>query len=74
LWIAIDLRAAIDTYNTPGFFSPLGHSIYARFLNVSAQDSMNIPTEPIGTIPRPLKLIEAIAKAGDCADPALDLF
>lgn len=26
LWIAIDLRAAIGTYNAPGFFSPLGHS------------------------------------------------
>lgn len=30
LWIAIDLRAAIDTYNVPGFFSPFAHSrIYA---------------------------------------------
>src|ERR1700677_3425326 len=33
---------------------------------------MNIPTEPIGSIPRPLELIEAIAEAGDFADPKLD--
>lgn len=33
---------------------------------------MRIPTEPIGSIPRPLELIEAIAKAGDYADPSLD--
>jgi 5-methyltetrahydropteroyltriglutamate--homocysteine methyltransferase len=33
---------------------------------------MRIPTEPIGSIPRPLALIEAIAKAGDHADPKLD--
>jgi 5-methyltetrahydropteroyltriglutamate--homocysteine methyltransferase len=32
---------------------------------------MTIPTEPIGSIPRPLRLIEAIA-AGDGADPRLD--
>ena len=32
---------------------------------------MNIPTEPIGSIPRPLRLIEAAA-ATDGADPALD--
>jgi 5-methyltetrahydropteroyltriglutamate--homocysteine methyltransferase len=32
---------------------------------------MNIPTEPIGSIPRPLWLIEAIA-AGDGMDPKLD--
>ncbi|HEX7186252.1 MAG TPA: 5-methyltetrahydropteroyltriglutamate--homocysteine methyltransferase [Thermoanaerobaculia bacterium] len=32
---------------------------------------MTIPTEPIGSIPRPLKLIEAIATR-DGADPALD--
>ena len=32
---------------------------------------MTIPTEPIGSIPRPLKLIEAIA-AMDGADPRLD--
>lgn len=33
---------------------------------------MNIPTEPIGSIPRPLKLINALAEAGDFADPRLD--
>jgi 5-methyltetrahydropteroyltriglutamate--homocysteine methyltransferase len=33
---------------------------------------MRIPTEPIGSIPRPLKLIEAIAKSGDHEDPKLD--
>jgi 5-methyltetrahydropteroyltriglutamate--homocysteine methyltransferase len=33
---------------------------------------MMIPTEPIGSIPRPLQLIEAIAAAGDGADPALE--
>ncbi len=33
---------------------------------------MKIPTEPIGSIPRPLKLIEAIAATGDGADPRLD--
>jgi 5-methyltetrahydropteroyltriglutamate--homocysteine methyltransferase len=33
---------------------------------------MKIPTEPIGSIPRPAKLIEAIAEAGDYADPNLD--
>ena len=32
---------------------------------------MNIPTEPIGSIPRPLRLIEAIA-ASEATDPALD--
>jgi 5-methyltetrahydropteroyltriglutamate--homocysteine methyltransferase len=32
---------------------------------------MIIPTEPIGSIPRPIKLIEAVA-ATDGADPALD--
>ncbi len=32
---------------------------------------MPIPTEPIGSIPRPLKLIEAAAGT-DGADPALD--
>jgi 5-methyltetrahydropteroyltriglutamate--homocysteine methyltransferase len=34
---------------------------------------MTIPTEPIGSIPRPPRLIEAVAAAGDHADPALDL-
>jgi 5-methyltetrahydropteroyltriglutamate--homocysteine methyltransferase len=33
---------------------------------------MTIPTEPIGSIPRPLELIEAMAAAGDGADPTLD--
>lgn len=32
---------------------------------------ISIPTEPIGSIPRPLELIEAVAK-GDADDPALD--
>jgi 5-methyltetrahydropteroyltriglutamate--homocysteine methyltransferase len=33
---------------------------------------MNIPTEPIGSIPRPLSLIEAINARGDGSDPSLD--
>jgi 5-methyltetrahydropteroyltriglutamate--homocysteine methyltransferase len=33
---------------------------------------MRIPTEPIGSIPRPIKLIEAIARADDFEDPKLD--
>ncbi len=33
---------------------------------------LTIPTEPIGSIPRPVKLIEAIAQAGDHGDPKLD--
>lgn len=33
---------------------------------------MRIPTEPIGSIPRPAGLIEAIAEAGDYADPKLN--
>ena len=33
---------------------------------------MTIPTESIGSIPRPLHLIEAAAAAGDGADPKLD--
>ncbi len=33
---------------------------------------MKIPTEPIGSIPRPPELIAAIAEAGDYADPKLD--
>src|SRR5271156_445387 len=33
---------------------------------------MKIPTEPIGSIPRPLRLIEAVA-ATDGSDPALEL-
>lgn len=33
---------------------------------------MQIPTEPIGSIPRPTRLIEEIAALGDHADPRLD--
>jgi 5-methyltetrahydropteroyltriglutamate--homocysteine methyltransferase len=33
---------------------------------------MAIPTEPIGSIPRPVQLIEAIKRSGDSADPRLD--
>src|SRR5277367_105765 len=33
---------------------------------------MTIPTEPIGSIPRPLKLQEAVAAAGDGAAPELE--
>ena len=33
---------------------------------------MTIPTEPIGSIPRPLQLIEAVAALGDNSDPKLD--
>lgn len=33
---------------------------------------MTIPTEPIGSIPRPLELIEAVAARGTSDDPALD--
>ena len=33
---------------------------------------MNIPTEPIGSIPRPLSLIQAIGSAADGTDPSLD--
>jgi methionine synthase II (cobalamin-independent) len=33
---------------------------------------MKIPTEPIGSIPRPLGLIDAIAQAGDHEDPSLN--
>jgi 5-methyltetrahydropteroyltriglutamate--homocysteine methyltransferase len=33
---------------------------------------MAIPTEPIGSIPRPLKLIDCIASFGDADDPRLD--
>ena len=32
---------------------------------------MTIPTEPIGSIPRPIELIEAIKKSGS-QDPSLD--
>lgn len=33
---------------------------------------MNTPTEPIGSIPRPPELIEAIEKCGDGGDPVLE--
>lgn len=33
---------------------------------------MTIPTEPIGSIPRPLELLDAIAASGEATDPALD--
>lgn len=33
---------------------------------------MKIPTEPIGSIPRPIELINAIASAGNFEDPTLD--
>jgi len=32
-----------------------------------------IPTEPIGSIPRPVKLIEAVNALGDGTDSRLDL-
>ena len=31
-----------------------------------------IPTEPIGSIPRPPKLVEALTTLGDGTDPRLD--
>jgi 5-methyltetrahydropteroyltriglutamate--homocysteine methyltransferase len=34
--------------------------------------ALSIPTEPIGSIPRPLPLIEAVAALGDHTDPKLD--
>src|ERR1700689_3542239 len=34
--------------------------------------TFSIPTEPIGSIPRPLALIEAVAALGDHDDPKLD--
>jgi 5-methyltetrahydropteroyltriglutamate--homocysteine methyltransferase len=33
---------------------------------------MHIPTEPIGSIPRPLSLIQAVSACGDGTDPSLD--
>jgi 5-methyltetrahydropteroyltriglutamate--homocysteine methyltransferase len=33
---------------------------------------MSLPTEPIGSIPRPIRLLEAIAACGDGTDPSLD--
>jgi 5-methyltetrahydropteroyltriglutamate--homocysteine methyltransferase len=34
--------------------------------------AFSIPTEPIGSIPRPIPLIEAVAASGDHADPKLE--
>src|ERR1700728_2301869 len=34
--------------------------------------TVTLPTEPIGSIPRPLELIRAIGAVGDGTDPALD--
>ena len=36
-------------------------------------EPMTIPTEPIGSIPRPLKLIDAIGRHGG-SDPSLEPF
>jgi hypothetical protein len=33
---------------------------------------MGLPTEPIGSIPRPLELVQAIGPDGDGTDPALE--
>src|SRR5438132_7366144 len=33
---------------------------------------MTVPTEPIGSIPRPLPLIDAVSALGDDTDPKLD--
>jgi 5-methyltetrahydropteroyltriglutamate--homocysteine methyltransferase len=33
---------------------------------------MKIPTEPIGSIPRPLSLIKEVQARGDGTDPSLD--
>ena len=33
---------------------------------------MTIPTEPIGSIPRPLELLDAVTASGDATDPELD--
>jgi 5-methyltetrahydropteroyltriglutamate--homocysteine methyltransferase len=38
----------------------------------SWSEAMNIPTEPIGSIPRPLSLIQAVVSLGDGTDPSLD--
>src|ERR1700685_3253377 len=34
--------------------------------------TVTLPTEPIGSIPRPLELIQAIGAVGDGTDPTLD--
>jgi 5-methyltetrahydropteroyltriglutamate--homocysteine methyltransferase len=41
-------------------------------LTLGRKNSLKIPTEPIGSIPRPPQLIRAIAEAGDFADPSLN--
>lgn len=46
------------------------HKLLANHAHKHIQ--MKIPTEPIGSIPRPPKLIAAIEKAGDFADSSLD--
>ena len=38
----------------------------------AGENRMPLPTEPIGSIPRPLQLLQAIAACGDGADPRLD--
>jgi 5-methyltetrahydropteroyltriglutamate--homocysteine methyltransferase len=35
-------------------------------------ETMTIPTEPIGSIPRPMRLLEAIAEKGSAEDPGLE--
>ena len=39
---------------------------------MASRDSLVIPTEPIGSIPRPQQLMEAIAACGDYEDPRLE--
>jgi 5-methyltetrahydropteroyltriglutamate--homocysteine methyltransferase len=41
-------------------------------IELPTANAMQIPTEPIGSIPRPPALIEAIAAASDFTEPALD--
>jgi methionine synthase II (cobalamin-independent) len=48
----------------------MGHFVQERI--VQRATSMSIPTEPIGSIPRPLRLIEAVAAKSDSEDPNLD--
>jgi 5-methyltetrahydropteroyltriglutamate--homocysteine methyltransferase len=50
----------------------LGSPTRALTPPTDGKNTMKIPTEPIGSIPRPLKLIEAVAAIGDFADPSLD--
>src|ERR1700730_2823415 len=56
-------------------YSPLASAISpAKFVTLGPNKNavMKIPTEPIGSIPRPVEMIEAIAETGDFADPKLD--